>query len=69
MSISTYKKHSQAVVLEGSFVGDIAKSAAPSGGQQHNHQAEPEDKVGNAEPAPDAVVTPRLQANRRGRER
>ncbi len=54
-------------MLESGFVGDVAKCAAPSGGQQHNHQGESEEKIGNAEPAPDAVVTPRLR--RVGRDR
>ena len=55
------QEQGQAVVLKCGFVGDVAKSAAPSRGQQHNHEGQPEKKVGNAQPPPDAVVTPRLR--------
>ena len=54
-------------MLKCGFVGNVAKSAAPSRGQQRNHEGQPEEKIGNAQPPPDAVVMPRLR--RVGRDR
>ena len=55
------EEYGQAIVLKGSFVGDISQAAAPSGCQQCDHQDQPQDKVGYAETTPDAVVATRFR--------
>ena len=38
------QEQSQAVVLKCGFVGNVAESAAPSRGQERNHEGQPEKK-------------------------
>jgi len=54
------QKHCQRVVLKCRPIGEVAQGTAPSRLQQHDKQNQAENKIGNFQPSPDAVVTPCL---------
>src|ERR1700730_11008901 len=54
------KKNRESVILEASMHGEIAQRAVPSCCQQRDEQEQAEDKVGDTEPSPNAVVPPRF---------
>src|SRR5208282_1089953 len=55
------KKNCQGVMFVGSMHSEIAQGAVPSRCQQHDEQEQAEDKIGDTEPPPNAVITPRFR--------